>query len=65
MTSKDTENQNRKNKTCRYCKHRQRWECGGSVIQYCDVRKSNRTFNHLLKIKVTNEACSLYKEDKQ
>lgn len=48
--------------TCRTCEHRQRWECGGSVIQYCGVRKSNRTFNKLLKIQVTNEACALYKD---
>lgn len=49
-------------KTCRTCKHRQRWQCGGSVIQYCGKRKSKRTFNHLLKIKVTNEACCFYEE---
>ena len=51
--------------TCRTCKNRQRWECGDRIIQYCGVRKSNRTFNHLLKIKVTNEACLLYKEEQQ
>ena len=49
-------------KTCRTCANRQRWHCDGSIIQYCGVRKSNRTFNGLLKIKVTNEACELYKE---
>ena len=64
MTSKDTENQNRKNKTCRTCKNRQRWECGQMTIQYCGVRKSNRTYNGLLKIKVTNPACEAYKEGK-
>lgn len=47
--------------TCRTCVHRQRWECGGRVIQYCGVRRSGRTFNGLLKIKVTNQACKLYK----
>lgn len=51
--------------TCRTCKHRQPWEFGSKIIQYCGARKNNRTFNHLLKIKVTNEACSLYKEDKK
>lgn len=50
------------NKTCRTCANRQRWQCGGKVIQYCGVRKSNRTFNRLLKIKGTNPACELYKE---
>lgn len=50
-------------KFCRTCKHRERWECGGSIIQYCGVRHSNRTFNKLLKIKVTNPACDAYEED--
>lgn len=49
-------------KFCRTCKHRERWACGGSIIQYCGVRKSNRTFNGLLKIKVTNPACAAYEE---
>lgn len=53
-----------KTATCRSCKHRQRWKCGGSIIQYCAVRKSNRTFNKLLKIKVTNSACLLYEPQK-
>lgn len=48
---------------CRTCKHRQRWQCGGSIIQYCGVRKSNRTFNGLLKIKVTNPACAAYEKE--
>ena len=47
-------------KTCRHCAHRQRWQCGGSIIQYCGVRKSKRTRNGLLKIKVTMAACELY-----
>ena len=51
-------------KTCRTCAKRQRWQCGGSIIQYCGVRKSNRTQNGLLKIKVTNPACELYDEEK-
>jgi hypothetical protein len=47
--------------TCRTCAHRQRWECGGRVIQYCRVRRNGRTFNGLLRIKVTTQACNLYK----
>ena len=50
-------------KTCKTCANRQRWECGGRVIQYCGVRKSKQTFNRLLKIKVTNPACELYKDE--
>ena len=52
-------------KTCRTCAHRERWDCGNSttrIIQYCGKIKSGRTRNGLLKIKVTNPACSLYKE---
>lgn len=49
-------------KFCRTCVYRERWQCGGSVIQYCSKRKSKRTSNGLLKIKVTNPACELYKE---
>lgn len=54
--------------TCRQCKHRQRWECegGGRIIQYCGVRRSNRTENGLLHIKVTNKACYMFElSDKQ
>ena len=47
------------------CEYRQRWQCGGSVIQYCSVRKSKRTENGLLKIKCKNQACMLYKEIKE
>lgn len=46
--------------TCNTCKHRQRWECGTKVIQYCGIRKSNRTVNKLLKIKCKDKACTLY-----
>lgn len=49
-------------KTCRSCDHRQRWECGGKVIQYCGVRSSNRTDNGLEKIKCKDRACPKYKE---
>jgi len=46
--------------TCNSCKHRQRWECGSKIIQYCGVRKSNRTENGLLKIKCNLKSCALY-----
>ena len=52
-------------KTCKTCEHRQRWQCGGSVFQYCTARKSKRTDNGLLKIKCKNEACELYKEESE
>lgn len=55
--------QKKPDKTCRTCANRQRWQCGGSWIQYCVARKSNRTHNGLLKIKVTNPACELYKDE--
>lgn len=41
-------------------KHRQRWQCGGRIIQYCGKQKSNRTFNKLKKIKATDPACFSY-----
>jgi len=49
-------------KFCRSCANRERWACGGKIIQYCGVRKSNRTDNGLMKIKVTMPACEFYKE---
>lgn len=50
--------------TCRTCKHRQPWQCGGSIIQYCGITRSNRTINGLKKIKCKNPACSRYCEQK-
>lgn len=50
------------NATCLTCEHRQRHQCGGSIIQYCGVRKSNRTNNKLLKIKCKTPACGQYKK---
>lgn len=52
-------------KTCNECKHRQRWQCNSKTIQYCGIRKSNRTNNNLLKIKCKDKSCSLFKEDKK
>lgn len=57
-----TENVKIIQKTCRTCAHRERWQCGGSVIQYCGRIHSNRTDNGFKKIKVTNPACILYSE---
>ena len=52
-----------KGKTCNSCEHRERHQCGGSVIQYCGIRSSNRTVNRLLKIKCKTPACSRFKQD--
>lgn len=52
-----------KGKTCRTCKHRQRWQCNSKVIQYCGIRTSNRTDNGLLKIKAKDNACVMYEEE--
>ena len=46
--------------TCRTCVHRERWECGSKVINYCRVHKSKRTFNGLQKVKCNQQACSQY-----
>lgn len=51
-----------KTRTCRECLHRQRWECGSKIIQYCGIRKSRRTKNGLLKIRAKDKACTLFKE---
>lgn len=50
---------------CRTCKHRERWQCGGSWFQYCGARKSKRTKNGLLKIKVNTPACAIYEQDEK
>lgn len=48
--------------TCLNCEHRERHQCGGSIIQYCGIRKSNRTTNGKLKIKCKTAACSSFKK---
>jgi hypothetical protein len=53
----------RNQNTCKACKFRQRWQCCNSIIQYCGVRKSNRTENGLLKIKCKDLACSLFQSE--
>lgn len=49
-------------KTCNTCEHRERHQMGGSIIQYCGIRKSNRNENGMLKIKCKMQACSSYKK---
>ncbi len=49
--------------TCLTCEYRERWQCGGSIIQYCGVRTSNRTENGKLKIKCKNKSCNQYKKE--
>lgn len=51
-------------KTCRTCRHRQRWECGSKIIQYCGIRKSRRTSTGLKRVRVTDPACGYYEEEK-
>ncbi|MFZ7121756.1 MAG: hypothetical protein ACOWWH_12520 [Eubacteriaceae bacterium] len=48
------------NKTCRSCKHREIWQVNTKTIQYCGLRKSNRTFNNKLKINCKMTACKFY-----
>lgn len=62
LFSNDEIDEVRPSKFCRTCQHRQRWRCGGSIIQYCGVRKSNRTFNGLMKVQAKFPACAAYKQ---
>ena len=54
-----------KTETCFTYEHRQRWDFNSRHIQYCAVRKSNRTDNGLLKIKCKNIACGKYKPEQK
>lgn len=65
LTSRNQGASRGEGRTCRYCYWRERWQCGGSIIQYCRAIPSKRTFNGLKKIKVTNPACELYKEEEK
>lgn len=47
-------------RTCRYCIHRERWECGSKAISYCNKIRSNRTFNVLRKVKCTDAGCDYF-----
>lgn len=49
-------------KFCRTCRHREPWQCGGSIIHYCNARKCNRTFNGLMKVQAKRPACAAYIE---
>ena len=49
-----------KKQICRYCAHRERWECGSKIISYCNKIKSNRTFNGLRKIKCKDAGCDYF-----
>lgn len=51
--------------TCRTCEHRERHQFNNTVIQYCGIRKSNRTDNGLLKIKCKNVSCEVYKKEQK
>lgn len=53
----DIENKN----TCKTCVYRYPVECGGRVIQYCWVNRSNRTFNGLAKTKIY-KYCHKYRD---
>lgn len=50
------------NNTCRNCKHNQAWQCNSKVFHYCEIRKSNKTNNKLLKIKCKDIACNLFEK---
>ena len=49
---------------CKTCKHRQRWQCGGRIIQYCGVTPNNRTFNGIKKITIKN-SCEKFANSKE
>ena len=51
-------------KTCRTCKHRQRWmnDFSLKVIQVCELKKG-RTRMGFRKIKVTDTACEKYEKE--
>ena len=51
--------------TCRQCEHAQRWGFAehDKKFYYCGVRTSGRTQNGLLKIKLKNQACGMFKKE--
>lgn len=63
FNEEETKGKNSAN-TCRECEHRERWQFNNTVIQYCGIRKSNRTDNGLLKIKAKNVACEVFLKEK-
>lgn len=48
-----------KKETCKDCKNKIRLQFNNTGIYYCKVKKSGRTHNGLLKIKLKNKACNL------
>lgn len=52
--------ENKPTSFCRTCIHAEGWQCGSKVIYYCKNRRSNRTENGLLKIKLKNPSCAGY-----
>lgn len=48
--------------TCLTCMHRERHQHNSVIVQYCGVRKCNRTNNGQLKIKCKMAACAQYKK---
>jgi len=51
--------------TCKECKHAQRWSFSDHDKRffYCGVRKSGRTQNGLLKIKLKNLSCGNFEPE--
>ena len=52
------------NKTCKTCKHLERWKYTHVTIYYCSMWKSNRTANNMLKVKANNPACPIFEGKK-
>lgn len=51
------------NKTCRSCKHRERWalsDWSSKVVQCCNLQPSKRSNSGYKTIKVTDKACENY-----
>jgi len=49
-----------KKKRCKYCKHIEKWACGGSFFYYCGISTSNRTKNGLAKVKCNKPSCGAF-----
>lgn len=63
FTSEQTRIEDR---TCKTCKHRQRWgfEYGTKVTQHCSLQADNRNRTGFKTIKAKNPACYRYEEVK-
>jgi len=53
-----------KKETCRTCIYRERWQLGGTIIQYCAILTNYRTVNGKKKITCKTKACRHYKFNK-